>query len=71
MNRYMMEEFHNDPALLRKLAHRERNRAIREAFASLGGYVKTRLHRESACGQPAGSSAWARRNHQRINWRSS
>lgn len=43
MNRYMMEEFHNDPALLRKLAHRERNRAIREAFASLGGYVKTRL----------------------------
>jgi hypothetical protein len=46
MNRYMMEEFHDDPALFRKLAvlaHRERSRAIREAFASLVGYVKARL----------------------------
>ena len=38
MNRYMLEEFHNDPALRRRLfgeAHRERNRAVREGFAWL------------------------------------
>ena len=38
MNRYMMEEFHNDPALRRRLfgeARRERNRAVREGFAWL------------------------------------
>lgn len=50
MNRYMMEEFHNDPALYRRLAEREQARAIRAAFAALPGalvrlfgYLKTRL----------------------------
>ena len=50
MNRYMMEEFHNDPALYRRLAEREQARAIRAAFAALPGvlarlfgYLKARL----------------------------
>ena len=54
MNRYMMDEYHRDPALLhRRLtaeAHRQRSIAIGEAIASLFGgigrvfgYVKTRL----------------------------
>jgi hypothetical protein len=41
MNRYMLEEFHNDPALRRRLfgeARRERTRAVREGLAhALGG----------------------------------
>ena len=45
MNRYMLEEFHNNPALLRRrlsaAAHRERALAIGEAFGSLfGGIVR-------------------------------
>jgi len=54
MNRYIMEEFHNNPALLRRrlmtAAHRERARAIGEGFAwlfgslaRLPGYLKARL----------------------------
>ena len=43
MNRFMMEEFHNDSALRRRLfgeAHRERARAVREGLAlMLGGLV--------------------------------
>jgi hypothetical protein len=42
MNRYMLEEFHNDPALYRRLAEREQARAIRAAFAALPGAL-TRL----------------------------
>ena len=41
MNRYMMEEFHNDPAALRRrlsgAAHRERSRAVGDAFLWLIG----------------------------------
>ena len=37
MNRHMLEEFHNDPALYRRLAEREQARAIRAAFAGLPG----------------------------------
>jgi len=40
MNRYMLEEFHNDPALYRRLAEREQARMIGEAaawlFAAIG-----------------------------------
>jgi hypothetical protein len=50
MNRYMLEEFHNDPALYRRLAEREQARAIRAAFAALPGglarlfgYLKARF----------------------------
>ncbi len=50
MNRYMLEEFHNDPALYRRLAEREQARAFRAAFAALrdglarlSGHLKTRL----------------------------
>ncbi len=43
MNRYIMEEFHNSPALLRRrlttAAHRERSRAIGAGFAWLFGSV--------------------------------
>jgi len=35
MNRYMLEEFHNDPALYRRLAEREQARVIGEAVAWL------------------------------------
>jgi len=40
MNHYMLEEFHNDPALRRRLfgeAHRERSRAVRAGLAWLYG----------------------------------
>jgi hypothetical protein len=41
MNRYVMEEFYNDPAALRRRlsgeAHRERSRAIGAAFSWLLG----------------------------------
>ena len=41
MNRYIMEEFHNDPAALRRrlsgAAHRERSRAVGDAFLWLIG----------------------------------
>jgi hypothetical protein len=50
LKRHMMEEFHNDPALYRRLAEREQVRAIRAAFAALPGglarlssYLKARL----------------------------
>ncbi len=46
MNRYILEEFHNDPAVRRRLfekAHRERNRAIRAGLAWLFAQVKVRL----------------------------
>ena len=46
MNRYSMEEFHNDPALLRRLmgeAQLERSRAIGAGFIWLLGYVKALL----------------------------
>ena len=54
MNRYIMEEFHSNPALLRRRltteAHRQRALAVADAIASLFGaigrvfgYVKARL----------------------------
>jgi hypothetical protein len=47
MNRYIMEEFYNDPAALRRRlsgeAHRERNRAIRAAFAWLRDRLTPRI----------------------------
>jgi len=50
MNRYMLEEFHNDPALYRRLAEREQARAVHAAFAAaldglgrLFGNLKSRL----------------------------
>ena len=46
MNRYMLKEFHNDPALRRRLfesAHRERARAVSAGLAWLIGQVKARL----------------------------
>ena len=46
MNRYILEEFHSDPALRQRLfekAHRERNRAIRAGLAWLFAQVKARL----------------------------
>ena len=50
MNRYIMEEFHNDPVLRRRLfseAHRERARAVSAGLAWLFGYLKARLTRHS------------------------
>ena len=46
MNRFIKEEFYNDPALRRRLfgeAHRERNRAVGEGIAWLLGQIKARL----------------------------
>jgi hypothetical protein len=54
MNRYMIDEYHRDPALLRRRltaqAHLERSKAVGDAiaalFSSVGrlfNYVKTRL----------------------------
>jgi hypothetical protein len=50
MNRYMHEEYYDNPELFRRLAHRERARAAGEAISSLFGaigrvlgYVKARL----------------------------
>ena len=46
MNRYVMEEFYNEPGLRRRLfekAHRERASAVRAGFAWLKKQVKTRL----------------------------
>jgi len=50
MNRYMLEEFHNDPALYRRLAEREQARAIsaalaaaRDGLARLFGKLRSRL----------------------------
>ena len=50
MNRYMHEEYYNNPELFRRLAHRERAKAIGELiatlFSSVGrlfNYVKSRL----------------------------
>ena len=48
MNRYMLEEFHSDPALRRRLfgdARRERMHAVREGFdALLGGLAWLAAH---------------------------
>ncbi len=47
MNRYMLEEFHNDPALRRRLfgaAHRERSRAVRAGLAWLSAHLKALFH---------------------------
>jgi hypothetical protein len=46
MNRYVMEEFYNDPALRRRLfagARRERNRTVRAALAWLRDRIRDRL----------------------------
>ena len=46
MNRYMHEEFHNEPALVRRLmaqAHLERSRAIGASFVWLLDYAKALL----------------------------
>ena len=46
MNRYILEEFHNDPALRRRLfeeAHRERARAVRAGLAWLRKQLTARL----------------------------
>jgi hypothetical protein len=46
MNYYLLEEFHNDPALRRRLfaeAHRERGRAVRAGLAWLSAQIVARL----------------------------
>jgi hypothetical protein len=46
MNRYILEEFHNDPALRRRLfsnARRERNRSLRAGLKSLRGWLAAHL----------------------------
>jgi hypothetical protein len=46
MNRYIMEEFHNDPALRRRLfseARRERSRSVNAGFRWLIEQVKARF----------------------------
>jgi hypothetical protein len=45
MNRYILEEFHSDPALRRRLfesAHRERARVVRAGFAWLREHLAPR-----------------------------
>jgi len=47
MNRFMLEEFHSDPALRHRLfgeARRERSRTIRAAFAWLLHHLAPRTH---------------------------
>ena len=46
MNRYILEEFHNDPALRRRLfsnARRERNRSLRAGLKSLRHWLVAHL----------------------------
>lgn len=46
MNRFIVDEFHNDPALRRRLfaaAHRERSRAIRAGLAWLRRHLAARF----------------------------
>ena len=46
MNRFIMEEFHNDPALRRRLfgeARRERSRSVDAGLNWLIGRIKVRL----------------------------
>jgi hypothetical protein len=46
MNRYVMEEFHNNPALLQRLmgeAHRNRSRAIGSALGSALAWLLRQL----------------------------
>ena len=64
MNRFMLEEFHKDPVLLRRRltteAHRQRSQALGDAIAALFGalfsgtgrlfnYVKSRLTPRPQC----------------------
>jgi len=47
MNRYILEEFHSNPALVRRVyarASRERSRALHSAFAWLRAHLTPRLH---------------------------
>ena len=43
MNRYMHDEYYTDPELFRRLAHRERERAIRGAVARLSSRIAALL----------------------------
>lgn len=47
MNRYILEEFHSNPALVRRIyarASRERSRALYAAFAWLRAHLTPRVH---------------------------
>ena len=59
MNRYMLEEFHNHPALFRRrlsaVAHRDRAIAIGEAFSSLFGAIARLFSDAKARLTPRGS----------------
>ena len=47
MNRYILEEFHSNPALVRRVyarASRERSGALHAGFAWLRAQLKARLH---------------------------
>jgi len=65
MNRYLMEEFHNDPVALRRRvsakAHRERNQAIRDSLAWLFGSLGSLATRAMACLRPGRPVRWIAR----------
>jgi tartrate dehydratase alpha subunit/fumarate hydratase class I-like protein len=65
MNRYMLEEFHNDPALLRRrlttAAHRERARAIGDGFLWLGGKLAALAAQVVTRIKPAHPGRWIER----------
>jgi hypothetical protein len=65
MNRFIMEEFHNNPAVLRRRlsaqAHRERNRAMRESLAWLIGSLGSLATRAMARLRPGRPVRWIER----------
>jgi hypothetical protein len=60
MNRYMLEEFHNDPALFRRLAEREQARGIGKAVAWLFAAIGRAFSQAVARLKP-GPSRWIER----------
>lgn len=65
VNRYIMEEFHNDPVALRRRisgqAHRERNQAMREGLAWLFGSLGSLATRAMARLRPGRPVRWIAR----------
>lgn len=61
MNRYIQDEFYNDPELLRRLAHRERARAMAKAAKWLYGAIARTFTRALALLKPQGRGRWIER----------
>ena len=61
MNRYMHEEYYDNPELFRRLAHRERAEALGNAIAWLYGAIARTFTRAVARLKPRGHGGWFER----------